>query len=526
MKKFLIDFLRPLDNLLFNYLAKIGGILPILNFITAGLSYKKYRDGRKERKDATKRSRESIENAIESLRKPIDILKDAYGEDGMFSEEMMGKILDVENALMGPLTDLLKDYGQTMAFGEGGLQEIFQTNTEEILDRMKELGPEFREALEDPRVASLLNEQIENFKQNYSSSQVTSEEREAAAKELDQQVKDSFTQAGVSIEALANAEVESAKPFVDKLDKFDTSALKDFDFDPLRNVDLSKSDAFLGNLRTLTDAQIAEADRLGEVAKGPLSFEAQRNADQQARLLGGSIGRQRDASALARAALGREDAVQQREDRATKARQDAFTMAGTGAQAGLAQEQLRTDIEKSLASLGLTAQQQALNLDLAALGAGANAALNLDKLGLMRDESVVNKSLEEAKLGGLFAAQARQEALNARNEGRAEFRDIFNAAKSASVDPSPIFFAESAPVMDLYSSIIGGQPGTIFTDMGSALDIGSQYDTNIANIYTGQGEAEATRAAGAGEREASAFGSFMDILGSESFQSDFKNLFK
>jgi hypothetical protein len=632
MKNFLIEFFRPLDNLIFNYLVKMGGIKPFWEAIIGGaLSARSASKSRKSAEKSEAKSQAQIDEAFEKIRDPIEIILEAYGPEGLYSEEVMGSILGAESKFMGPMTDLLKDYGQTMAFGEGGLDELSKQTTESILSRMQELGPEFREALEDPRQRALVEDQIERFKTSYEQTEANSAEREAVAKEFDAGLKSSLQQAGVSIDTIKQAEVDSARPFLERVEgfdtsrirdfdlgalkdfdtsalkDFDTSALKDFDtsrlkdfdtsrlrdfdfsglenlsFDELRNLPMEQSSAFLGDIRGLTDVERAEAERLTEAARGPLGFESLRRAEQAARSEGGALGRQLDASAVARAALGREEAVMAREDRAAAARARAAQMAGLGGKLGLSQESLRGDLATTAAKLGLTQQQllstlglsateaaerlrlgalesglgldlsateaatrlglsateaatrlglsateaasrlglgaeeAASKIDLSALGLGAELGLSLDKLGLAREELASNQLINLAKLQGTYGAQARQEALQARQEGRAGFRDVFEASSAMSVDPSSIFLGEAAPAFNLYSSILSQTPGTIFTDPGFALNIGSQYDTTQADILLGGAGISASQAAGKYKTAADQFGTALNLFGGIDF---------
>ena len=537
MKNFLIEFFRPLDNLIFNYFVKIGAIKPFWETIIPVAA--SVFGGRKKEQQAEKseaRSQAQIDEAFEKIRDPIEIILEAYGPEGLYSEEVMGSILGAESKYMGPMTDLLKEYGKTMAFGEGGLDELSKQTTESILGRIKELGPEFRQALEDPRMASLLEEQISNFKKSYAASEGNAEALEATAKEFDAGLKSSLQQAGVSIDTIKQAEVSSAKPFLEGAEGFDTSRLRDFDlsrirdlsFDELKNLPMDQSSAFLGDIRGLTDIERAEAQRLTEAARGPLGFESIRSAEQAARAEGGALGRQLDASALARAALGREGAVMAREDRAAAARGRAAEMAGLGGKLGLSQESLRGDLattaaklgltqEQLLAQLGLGAEEAASKLDLSALGLGAEIGLGLDKLGLAREELASGRQLDLAKIQGLYGAQARQDAISARQEGRAGFRDVFSAAQATSVDPSSIFIGEAAPGFNLYSSILSQKPGTIFTDPGFALNIGSQYDTTLADILLGGAGISASQAAGQYSTAGDLYGTALKLFGDIDF---------
>ena len=541
MKNFLIELLRPLDTLIYNHLVKIGGIAQFLEtVIPAVLGTVMGNEKSNEAEKANQKSQAQIDAAFENLRSPIEILKEAYGEGGINDPEMIKKIIDVENEIMGPMTDLKKNFADTMAYGEGGLDEISKATTESILERIQELGPEFRAAMEDPTLRALVDEKLANFQQVSANTQATSEDREAAAAEFDKGLIDSLTQAGVSIENIRNAETSSAQEFLDKSSNFSTDSLRNYDlsnlenlsFDQLRNIDLSQSSGFLGDLRGLTDAEVARANRLTEEAQGPLSFETLRTADQAARQAGGALGRQNDSSAIARAALGRESAVQARDDRASDARARAFEMGGIGAKTSLAQEGLRADLESKAAQLGLTkeqlvaqlgmgAEQAALGLDLNNIQLGANIGLGLDKLGLQQQELATNKSLQLGQMQGLFGAQARQDAMAARDEGRAEFRDVFNAASEASVNPSSIFFNEASPAFDLYSGMMGSAPGTIFTDPGQAINVGSAFDVQGSNIMLGGAEVSATQAASANEQAGSYFNTALKSLGDMDFGSMF-----
>ena len=470
MKNFLIEFFRPLDNLIFNYLVKIGGIQPFWEaLIGAGVSLIGGRRKEKQAKETSKKSQEQIESAFEQIRDPIDIILEAYGPEGLYSEEVMGKILGAEAEYMGPMTDLLKQYGQTMAFGEGGLDELSKQTTESILNRMQTLGPEFREALEDPRLRSLVEDQIENFKTSYAQTEANSAERESVAKEFDAGLKDSLTRAGVSLDAIQRAETKSAQPFLERAKTFGEGG-------------------FLGDIRGLTDIEKAEAKRLTEEARGPLGFEAIRRAEQTARAEGGALGRDLDASAIARAALGREEQVMAREDRAAAARERAAQLAGLGGK-----------------------------LDLSAIGLGAEIGMGLDKLGLAKEELSSTQAMNLAQLQGLFGAQARADAMAAREEGRAGFRDVFEAAGAMSVDPSSIFLGEAAPAFNLYSSILSQKPGTIFTDPGFALNIGSQFDTTQADILLGGAGISASQAAGGYKSAGDLYGTASELLGGIDF---------
>ena len=80
-------------------------------------------------------------------------------------------------------------------------------------------------------------------------------------------------------------------------------------------------------LRAIAEADLAEANRLTQEAQGPLGFEAGREAEQAAARFGLATGGLLDPSLVARAALGRQDAVQARQDQAAAARKNALISA-------------------------------------------------------------------------------------------------------------------------------------------------------------------------------------------------------
>jgi hypothetical protein len=89
MKNFLIEFFRPLDNLIFNYLVKIGGIKPFWEaLIGAGASLIGGRKSSKSAKKSEAKSQAQIDEAFEKIRDPIEIILEAYGPEGLYSEEV------------------------------------------------------------------------------------------------------------------------------------------------------------------------------------------------------------------------------------------------------------------------------------------------------------------------------------------------------------------------------------------------------------------------------------------------------
>jgi hypothetical protein len=453
----------------------MAAISTIVGIATAGAAIKGASEASKARKDSKKAQDKSIEiqeEALESLRSPQEILDDLFGPDGLFTEDRLKNIAETDQRVTDTLLELQRAYGQDIVYGEGGILEAAEQGTERALERIKELGPEFRAALEDPRMAKLVEDQIDRYNKSIVDVDARAAEREEAAANFEASTVGAIEGAQTDLDAIRGARTDSAQPFLDRISGisgegirgvglgglggagirdvdtsgvgavdlsglggagvrgvdfsgvsgFDTSSLRDFDlsnlknlsFEDLQNLDLTQSSGFLGDIRGLTDIETAEAERLTEAAKGPLGFEAQRIAEQVARQEGGAIGRQRDASAIARAALSRDEAVMAREDRAAAARARAVEMAGLGAKLGLSQETLKADAAQVAAKLGLSKEELVSKLGLsaeeAAMGFDFNAQelaakLNLSqaeiasKLDIAAAETQISQAELSAKLG-------------------------------------------------------------------------------------------------------------------------------
>lgn len=221
MKNFLIEFFRPLDNLIFNYFVKIGVIKPflgkILGTVVSGAL------GSRSARKASRRAAGTIERAYGELRDPSEIISEAY-ETGIYSPETMGAILGAERAFIPQFQELAELRAR-------GIRDIQEESKLRQLGLLGQYGADIRETLEDPRLARL---------------------------------------AGLDV---------------------------------------------------------AEAERLTAEAAGPLGVEAARTAEQTALGLGQRMGRTLDASTLARAALGREEAQRARRLEAAGARQRALQSA-------------------------------------------------------------------------------------------------------------------------------------------------------------------------------------------------------
>lgn len=158
MKNFLIEFFRPLDNLLFNYFVKIGAIKPFIGALIgkalastagkaiAGQAISGALASRSARK-AADRASSTIGKAYGELRDPSEIISEAY-DTGIYSPEVMGSILGAERELIPQFQEL----AELRARGIRGIQEESKMRQ---LGLLGELGADIRGTLEDPRLAQL-----------------------------------------------------------------------------------------------------------------------------------------------------------------------------------------------------------------------------------------------------------------------------------------------------------------------------------------------------------------------------------
>lgn len=165
MKNFLIEFFRPLDNLIFNYLVRKGFVKPILGGLlgaakgflgskvggsiagSLGSSLISGITGRRRSKRAERRARALLQQAYDQLRDPSDIISQAY-TSGMYSPGVMGTILGREKELIPQFQEL----AEMRARGIRGIQEESKLRQ---LGLLGALGGVSRELLEDPRLAEL-----------------------------------------------------------------------------------------------------------------------------------------------------------------------------------------------------------------------------------------------------------------------------------------------------------------------------------------------------------------------------------
>jgi len=158
MKNFLIEFFRPLDNLIFNYLVKIGLIKPFLGGLLGSVLGSKAGQaiagqaisgalGSRSARKAGERAAGTIERAYGELRDPSDIIREAY-QTGIYSPETMGAILGAEREFIPQFQEL----AELRARGIRGIQEESKLRQ---LGLLGQYGADIRSTLEDPRLAQL-----------------------------------------------------------------------------------------------------------------------------------------------------------------------------------------------------------------------------------------------------------------------------------------------------------------------------------------------------------------------------------
>ena len=145
MKNFLIEFFRPLDNLIFNYFVKIGAIKPFLEAIAGSLVSGVL--GSRSAKKAADRSAATIERAYGELRDPSEIISEAY-QTGIYSPETMGAILGAER-------EFIPQFQELSELRARGIRDIQEESKLRQLGLLGQYGADIRGTLEDPRLAKL-----------------------------------------------------------------------------------------------------------------------------------------------------------------------------------------------------------------------------------------------------------------------------------------------------------------------------------------------------------------------------------
>jgi hypothetical protein len=145
MKNFLIEFFRPLDNLIFNYFVKIGVIKPflgkILGTVVSGAL------GSRSARKAADRAAGTIERAYGELRDPSELIREAY-QTGIYSPETMGAILGAER-------EFIPQFQELAELRARGIRDIQEESKLRQLGLLGQYGADIRGTLEDPRLAKL-----------------------------------------------------------------------------------------------------------------------------------------------------------------------------------------------------------------------------------------------------------------------------------------------------------------------------------------------------------------------------------
>jgi hypothetical protein len=151
MKRFIKELLRPVDDVLFNWMVKQGFVKPFLGLLGAAVGIGSSLLGARSAKKAAGRAKSAQMGAIgaaeEQYRDPSDIFGQIYPE--LYGPATQDIILGAERRLM-------PEY-QALQFERMGMltpellqqQRAFQ---EAELARVGELAPMAREAIEDPRI--------------------------------------------------------------------------------------------------------------------------------------------------------------------------------------------------------------------------------------------------------------------------------------------------------------------------------------------------------------------------------------
>lgn len=150
MKNFLIEFFRPLDTLIFNYLVKIGVVKCIdpATAISIGSSLLGGIFGSRKAKKAARQKAAAIRSAYEQFRDPSEIFTQQYGEEGIYGDPAMSAILGRERELIPQFQELAEQRAR-------GVRDIQEESKLRQLGLLGEYGADIRGTLEDPRLAQL-----------------------------------------------------------------------------------------------------------------------------------------------------------------------------------------------------------------------------------------------------------------------------------------------------------------------------------------------------------------------------------
>ncbi len=149
MKNFLIEFFRPLDNLIFNYFVKIGAVkcIDLGTAFSVGSSLLGGIFGSRGAKKAARQRAAALRKAYSQFRSPEDIIEQQYG-DGLYGEQAM-------SAILGREAELIPQFQELAELRARGIRDIQEESKLRQLGLLGEYGADIRETLEDPRLAQL-----------------------------------------------------------------------------------------------------------------------------------------------------------------------------------------------------------------------------------------------------------------------------------------------------------------------------------------------------------------------------------
>ena len=149
MKNFLIEFFRPLDNLIFNYFIKIGAIkcIDLGTAFSIGSNILGGIFGSRKAKKAARQRAEALRRAYKQFRSPEDIITQQY-TTGIYGEEPM-------SAILGREAELIPQFQELAELRARGIRDIQEESKLRQLGLLGQYGADIRETLEDPRLARL-----------------------------------------------------------------------------------------------------------------------------------------------------------------------------------------------------------------------------------------------------------------------------------------------------------------------------------------------------------------------------------
>ena len=166
MKNFLIEFFRPLDNLIFNYFVKIGVIKPFISaLLGAGKAFLGSKAGSaiagqaisgalgsRSARRGGQMAAQTIDKAFGEIRDPSELISQAY-QTGIYSPGTMGAILGAEREFIPQFQELAEMRAR-------GIRPIQEESKLRQLGLLGQYGADIRGTLEDPRLSQLASMDI------------------------------------------------------------------------------------------------------------------------------------------------------------------------------------------------------------------------------------------------------------------------------------------------------------------------------------------------------------------------------